>query len=155
MIYFYSFLKIKAQLLRCINSLTLAILLTISMSIKSAAQEIVYDEDSKLALQAELRRQGIRIDLLENCQIDLFQLSKRILDCHLLNQFRLQSEDRFIAIDRLPNVRILLMSRDWIQQSSGKLLGGEILMENVPAMVYFNDENSIEILPNKLEIGKQ
>jgi len=114
----------------------------------------LYDEQSVKAVQAQLRSRGIRLEAGENCHADLFQLSKRILEGISLDQLRLNSSERILAVDRIPGLQVILMSRDWMRESLGVTIQSEILMKDLPAMLSIDSDNQIEFLPNKLEISK-
>jgi hypothetical protein len=118
------------------------------------SQGNLYDEQSVKAVQAQLRSRGIRLEAGENCHADLFQLSKRILEGISLDQLRLNSSERILAVDRIPGLQVILMSRDWMRESLGVTIQSEILMKDLPAMLSIDSDNQIEFLPNKLEISK-
>lgn len=119
------------------------------------SQGNLYDEQSVRALQAQLRTKGVRIEAGENCNADLFQLSKRILESISLDQLRFNSTERILAVDRIPDIQVILMSRDWMRESLGVNIQSEILMKDLPAMLSIDSDNQIEFVPNKLEIIKQ
>jgi hypothetical protein len=85
----------------------------------------------------------------------VFQLSKRILEGVTLDQLRLNSTERILAVDRIPDLQVILMSRDWMRESMGVSIQSEILMKDIPVMLSIDSDNQIEFSPNKLEISKQ
>jgi len=127
---------------------------TLMFVFPSFSQGNLYDEQSVRALQAQLRGRGIRIEAGDNCHADVFQLSKRILEAVSLDQLRLNSTERILTVDRIPDLQVILMSRDWMRESMGVTIQSEIWMKDVPAMLSIDFDNQIEYLPNKLEISK-
>jgi hypothetical protein len=128
---------------------------TLLFAFPSFSQGNLYDEQSVRAVQAQLRSRGIRIEAGDNCHADVFQLSKRILEGVTLDQLRLNSTERILAVDRIPDLQVILMSRDWMRESMGVSIQSEILMKDIPVMLSIDSDNQIEFSPNKLEISKQ
>jgi hypothetical protein len=119
------------------------------------SQMRVYDEQSEFAVKALLRSKGVRVEAEEGCQADLFQLSKRILEGLDIDHLRFSSEDRFVAVEGMDDVKVVIYSRDWMRESTGTIIHSEIFMRDSPVMLSIRYNNHIEVLPDKLEISKQ
>jgi len=141
----------------CIHYNLSFIIFSIGLLISSnliLAQASKYDSQSTLGLLANMRNRGIEIESSERTTVDLFQLSKRILEYYPIDCYRLAAEDRTIVLKDDSSVLIVLKSREWMRINAAKDILCEPIVNDLQLQLVMTDNKPIEIVVDKMEIVK-
>jgi hypothetical protein len=101
-----------------------------------------------------MRNRGIEIESSERTTVDLFQLSKRILEYYPIDCYRLAAEDRTIVLKDDSSVLIVLKSREWMRINAAKDILCEPIVNDLQLQLVMTDNKPIEIVVDKMEIVK-
>jgi hypothetical protein len=118
------------------------------------AQDSKYDEQSILGLQAMMRNRGIQIEFSESTSLDVFQLSKKLLEYTPIDCYRLTSEDRKLTIENDRKVYVVIKSREWMKVTLDQEFVCEPILKDFPLQIVLSDREQFEIAPDKLEMSK-
>jgi len=118
------------------------------------AQDSKYDEQSILGLQAMMRNRGMQIEFTESASVDVFQLSKKLLEYTPIDCYRLTSEDRKLTIESDRKVHVVIKSREWMKATLDKQFECEPILKDFALQIVLSDREQFEIAPDKLEMSK-
>jgi len=125
-----------------------------ALSLTMIAQDSKYDEQSILGLQAMMRNRGIQIEFSESTSLDVFQLSKKLLEYTPIDCYRLTSEDRKLTIENDRKVYVVIKSREWMKVTLDQEFVCEPILKDFPLQIVLSDREQFEIAPDKLEMSK-
>lgn len=153
MLQLISFLDNSLSSIRILR-LLIGFFFLVLMGHSAQAQNSMYDEQSILGLQAMMRNRGIQVVFSESASVDVFQLSKKLLEHTPIDCYRLDSEDRILAIENAPEVKIVLKSREWMRISSNKQFICDTILKDFALQIISLDHEQFEIVPDKSEMSK-
>jgi hypothetical protein len=132
----------------------LGVFIASALSLEMKAQDSKYDEQSILGLQAMMRNRGMQIEFTESASVDVFQLSKKLLEYTPIDCYRLTSEDRKLTIESDRKVHVVIKSREWMKATLDKQFECEPILKDFALQIVLSDREQFEIAPDKLEMSK-
>ena len=96
----------------------------------------------------------MQIEFTESASVDVFQLSKKLLEYTPIDCYRLTSEDRKLTIENDRKVYVVIKSREWMKVTLDQEFVCEPILKDFPLQIVLSDREQFEIAPDKLEMSK-